>query len=104
MISRETIAEMARKLAERFAPRKIILFGSHARGETDERSDVDFLVIAETTLPRTRRSVAMYSLLREYPYSKDILVYTPEEVRERAEMPCSPVAAALREGVVLYEG
>ena len=104
MISRETIAEMAQKLGERFAPRKVILFGSHARGAAGARSDVDFLVIAETTLPRTRRSVALYSLLREYPYSKDILVYTPKEVEEYAGLPGSLVAAALRDGVVLYEG
>lgn len=46
------------------APAKVILFGSHARGDADERSDFDFLVIeqdvenrlAETTRLRQRLS------------------------------------------------
>src|SRR5258708_21749949 len=39
------ITEMVRKISERFAPDKIILFGSHARGDAKDDSDVDLLVL-----------------------------------------------------------
>lgn len=45
MVSEETLAEITRRLVENFHPQKIILFGSHARGTADYRSDVDLLVI-----------------------------------------------------------
>ena len=43
----QTIARMVRRLARRFKPEQIILFGSHARGEAGPDSDVDFLVDME---------------------------------------------------------
>jgi predicted nucleotidyltransferase len=54
------IQEMASKISERFAPDKIILFGSHARGDAQEDSDVDLLVLfSELDDPR-RRATELY--------------------------------------------
>ena len=44
MISDEVTCEIRQRLVDAFAPEKIILFGSQARGTADERSDVDILV------------------------------------------------------------
>lgn len=103
MISRQTIDEISTKIAERFQPEKIILFGSYARGEATENSDIDLLVITETDLPKPKRSAPMYSLLRDYHVSKDILVYTPEEAEQYRDLPAAVVRRAFREGIVLYE-
>jgi predicted nucleotidyltransferase len=103
VISRTTIEEMARKIRDRFAPQKIVLFGSYARGDANDSSDVDFLVVQATTLPKPARSAPIYSLLRDYPVSKDILVYDPRELAEYAALPASVVARALAEGIVLHE-
>jgi predicted nucleotidyltransferase len=103
MVSRDTIDEMARKIAVRFRPEKIILFGSYARGEADETSDVDFLIISDNKLPKPKRSAPIYSFLRDYPFSKDILVYTPEEADDYRELPGALMRRAFREGIVLYE-
>jgi len=97
------IKEMAEKIAEVARPQKVILFGSYARKEVAGHSDVDFLVIQETPLPRPQRSVALYAALRNYPCPVDIVVYTPAEVEEYADLPASFVQTALREGKVLYE-
>lgn len=51
MIGPEQIAEIIDCIVQELAPEKIILFGSHARGEAREDSDVDLLVVAETDLP-----------------------------------------------------
>ncbi|NQT00575.1 MAG: nucleotidyltransferase domain-containing protein [Planctomycetes bacterium] len=57
-----------------------MLFGSYARGNADENSDVDFLVIAESGLPRFKRSYRLYKLFEPYLFDMDILVYTPVKV------------------------
>ena len=101
--SMDAIREMAGKIAEAFQPIRILLFGSYARGEAERDSDVDFLVISQDTRPRPQRSVPMYSLLRDYDCSKDILVYTTEEVEEYKDLKPSLISRALREGIVLYE-
>lgn len=97
------IREMAQRIAHASDPQKIILFGSYARGDATEQSDVDFLVIQETDLPRPRRSVPLYSALRNYPQAVDIVVYTPAEIEEYADLPASFVQRAQREGKVVYE-
>lgn len=99
----EVIQEMVRKMVAVCQPEKIVLFGSYARGEATEVSDLDFLVIMETDLPPTKRSVPLYSALRNYLLSEDIVVYTPAEVEEYSDLPDSFIQTALREGIVLYE-
>lgn len=57
------IAEMVRRIAEGFAPEKIILFGSHARGDATEDSDVDLLVLFREVEEPHQRAAEMYSAL-----------------------------------------
>ncbi|MFH0980605.1 MAG: nucleotidyltransferase domain-containing protein [Planctomycetota bacterium] len=97
------IQNMVDQIVAAVRPLRVVLFGSHARGEAQPGSDVDLLVIQETDLPRPKRSVPLYSLLRAYPCSKDILVYTPREVEADRGLPHSLVMTAIREGKVLYE-
>ena len=103
MIGRKIIEEMASMIVEQFRPEKIILFGSYARGDAGECSDIDLLVVMDTDLPKPKRSAPMYSLLRDYPYSKDILVYNADEVREYVDLPMTLMHRIFSEGVVLYE-
>lgn len=103
MIDTHIIQEMADRIVAHASPIRVVLFGSHARGDAQSDSDVDFLVIQETDLPRPKRSAPLYSLLRGYPCSKDIVVYTPREVADDRNLPHAFVTTALREGKVLYE-
>jgi len=103
MIARQTINEISERIAKRFHPHKIILFGSYARGDATEHSDLDLLIITDTTLPKPKRSAPIYSYLRDYPFSKDIIVHTPEETESYRDLPGALVRRALREGIVLYE-
>jgi predicted nucleotidyltransferase len=83
-------------------PRKVILFGSFARGEQTENSDLDFLVIQESNLPRPLRAREIRRRLRGLKFPVDVLVYTPEEVREWENVPSSFVHAVMTEGRVVY--
>ncbi len=62
-----------------YHPQRIILFGSVARGEADADSDLDVLVIKETTDPFVHRLEAMAELCPLGVHA-DILVYTPYEL------------------------
>jgi len=81
---------------------QVILFGSHARGEVKEDSDVDLMIIAESDLPRFKRSRELYKMLRPYPFGMNLIVYTPLEIERGKKSPVSFVSTILREGKTLY--
>ena len=102
MIAERDIRQVAERLGQAANADQVILFGSHARGVATEHSDVDLLVVADSDLPRFKRSRSLYSLLRPYPFSMDLVVYTPEEVEKGRQAPLSFVATVLREGKTVY--
>jgi predicted nucleotidyltransferase len=95
--------EIVKRIVEQVRPSKIILFGSRARGEARPTSDLDLLVIADSIEPRWRRAAPLYGALRDILVPMDILVYSPEEVREWSGVRQAFVTTAVREGRVLYE-
>lgn len=103
MIHENQIRQVAIQLADAAHASQVILFGSYARGEATDRSDVDLMVVAQTDLPRHKRAVGLYKQFRPYPFGMDILVYTPQEVQEGKKSPLSFVSTVLREGKTLYE-
>ncbi len=64
-----------------YQPERVYLFGSWARGQEDELSDIDLVVIKETTTPFLERSREVAHLLPGEIGGVDILVYTPDEFR-----------------------
>lgn len=99
----ELLEEIVRRIVETANPEKVILFGSRARGDARSGSDVDILLIADSSLPRYQRSAPLYRALAEVPVEVDILVYTPGEVAEWGQVRQAFVTTATREGRVLYE-
>lgn len=99
----ELIQEMVRRLGGAVHPDKIILFGSHARGEAGPESDVDVMIVAPSDLPVWKRAVPVYRALRGMPLAKDVLWRTPEEVQDRRGVQAQVISTALREGKVSYD-
>ncbi|MHC4624630.1 MAG: nucleotidyltransferase domain-containing protein [Planctomycetota bacterium] len=102
MVSFNEIEDVARRIGERINARAVILFGSYARNQPGKHSDVDLLVIAESNLPRHKRSRELHLMFRPYPFPMDILVYTPSEVKEESEFELSFISTVMREGKKLY--
>lgn len=102
MIKENDIKTVAARLASSVNAECIILFGSHARGNATENSDVDLMIIAESDLPRFKRSRELYKLFRPYPFGMDLIVYTPKEIEKGKKSSVSFVSNVLREGMVLY--
>lgn len=96
------IESLARQIAEKFNPRKIILFGSYARGNPRPESDVDMLVVMETSIREVEQSIEICQQI-EYLFGLDLIVYTPSHLVERLEMGDAFVQEILKEGKVLYE-
>jgi predicted nucleotidyltransferase len=102
----DLLAEIVKRIVAASNPEKIVLFGSRARESHRADSDIDLLVIKESTEPRWRRSVPIYRALAGIGVGvdADIIVYTPQEVEEWRGASAAFVTTALREGKVIYEG
>ncbi len=82
-------------------PERIILFGSRARGEADEYSDYDLVLIKRTDRPFLERLQEIVPYLLGWEGAVEVLVYTPEEFERMRETGLGWIVQ--REGVVLYE-
>lgn len=98
----DAIAEMVRRIVERFNPERIILFGSHARGTAGPDSDVDLLVVLHADSKRGL-TTEIHRLLGGIGIAKDVIVVTPAEVERYRDIPGTIVWPALHEGKVLYD-
>jgi uncharacterized protein len=92
------IREAGRRLSEAAPQARVILFGSHARGEAGERSDVDFLVVEPEVENEAEESVRLSRALRGLLVPAEVIVVSEARVREWREVPGSLIHAALREG------
>jgi len=102
MVTMDIIKEFCHQIGREFGAERVILFGSYPRGEVTEDSDVDLLVIAPFEGRGVDKSVEIRMKLRpQFPL--DLLVRTPEKVRQRIEMDDSFIKEILEEGKVLYE-
>ena len=101
------LQQMVDDIVREVHPERIYLFGSRARGEAREDSDVDLLVVEDREFSPERSEhhemARIGELLAHYPMAKDILVYSSAEVERRRNWLNHVVARALREGRLLYE-
>ncbi len=102
MISPETLQAAIGAIAADGRSSRIVLFGSYARGDAREDSDIDLLVIEDKVPDRAREMVRLRRLLRPLRVPADILVYSEDEVARWGDQPGSALYWALHEGKVVH--
>lgn len=97
------LQEVLRRLVAAYAPERIYLFGSHARGDAKPDSDYDLLLVVpdEASAERQRSGMA-YDRLWGTKTPVDVIVCTRSQFESRIHIPASLPATVLREGRLLH--
>lgn len=103
MVTMNQIERLAHRIGRQLDADRVVLFGSRASDSARDDSDIDLLVVAETTLPPHKRYAAVRRLVADYPAAFDIIVKTPAEYARTRSVVNTIVYCAEKSGRVLYE-
>jgi len=99
------IDKIVKQIVTAYKPQKIILFGSHAYGHPDADSDLDLLIIKQTSERFVDRLVSVRRIVsdprRSIPFGP--IVLTPDEIKERLAMGDHFIEEIIKRGRVLYD-
>jgi len=98
----DNIDEMVRRIVAEAQPRRIVLFGSAARGDLRPDSDIDLLVIVADGVHRRRTAQQLYRALRGIGVPYDIVVATEGDLERHGDVPGYVYRRALAEGRDVY--
>jgi predicted nucleotidyltransferase len=103
-VEQTTIERAAQALIEAAGARaKVLLFGSHARGDAHERSDFDFLVIEPEVEDRFGEMARLSRILGRLLIPADVVVVSEQYARRWGMVKGTPLHEALREGRIVAE-
>jgi predicted nucleotidyltransferase len=102
IIDKGILDRVVARIVETVQPRRIILFGSAARGQMGPHSDLDLLVVMPEGIHRRRTAQAIYLSLSGMGIAKDIVVVTEGDVGAYGDNPSLVLFPALREGREIY--
>jgi len=103
LISQEKISSAAKLLMSSGAAVKVILFGSYARGDANENSDVDFLVVEKHVPSKVKAMVHLRRILRPLQLPVDVMVVSEDDIEEWGKLPGTALYWTLKEGKVLQD-
>ena len=104
MLSAEHIAEATRRLvAHASLPAKIILFGSYARGEADDASDLDLMIVEDELPDKAREYLRLREAIGHAGVGVDLLLVSTQEFERRCQVPGTAAYWAKKEGKILYD-
>ena len=103
MMTADMLDTMVNRIVKQLDPDGILLFGSRARGDAREWSDVDLMIIMNTVLDKRKTAIDTQMLLKDLFISKDIIVVTKDEIRRKRNIVGTLIHAALQDGRMLYE-
>ncbi len=102
VLSDDQIEQAGRLLVQAAAsPARVLVFGSYGRGDANDDSDLDFLVIEREVASRAAEAVRLRDVLPPLGVPVDVLVMSEEHAARRAQVAGSTVATALAEGRVI---
>jgi len=101
--AKQIVAKLTGVLVEAAHPKRIILFGSQARGDGAAHSDFDIMVVEEHPPNRFAEMVRLNRLIRSFDIAVDLLVVSDEKFQYWRDTPGNVYYEAATGGQVLYE-
>lgn len=101
-ITEQKIAEVAERIAKKYQPERIILFGSWAWGKPDKNSDIDLFIVKETSKNIFERNREVAKIIFDSGVATDVLVYTKEQLEKRKKMGDPFIWKIINNGKNLY--
>lgn len=98
----EELGRIVDILRREYDPEKIILFGSLAKGDIHEWSDIDLLIVKKTRKRPLERIMEVSHLINPRA-GIDLFVYTPDEFNTLLKERFSFLTEIVKKGKVLYE-
>ncbi len=103
-LNRETIEAVTQLIVERFEPEQVIMFGSCARGDTDENSDLDLLVVLRPGVEPPRRGNPIHAAIADnFLLPVDVLIRSADVIAHYRQDPKSMISRMLEDSEVLYD-
>lgn len=97
------LKEVVKNIVKGLRPNRILLFGSHAYGTPTSDSDLDILIIKNTSLSFADRVRHVSQIIGRHIFPLDLIVLTPQEIRRRLKDFDPFLEEALTRGKVLYD-
>lgn len=99
----EEIQSVLNQLISLYKPEKVILFGSLAKGEVKQGTDIDLFIIKSDVPEFGVGRIRELDALIKYKLATDFIVYRPAELEQRLKLDDPFVKSILKEGKVLYD-
>ena len=104
MLAQQTILDAARRAANAASsPASVMLFGSYARGDADDGSDLDLLVIERDVPDKAAEYLKLHRAIGSMGVGVDVLVMSGEEYARRSQVPGTVPYWAAKEGKLLHD-
>lgn len=102
MVSDERMQELVKRIVDEVHPVKVILFGSTARGEARQDSDIDVLVVVPDGTHRRKSAQRIYRRLIGFKIPVDVVVATVSDIEKYGDSFGLVYREALKDGRELY--
>ncbi len=102
-VNEKLLREVTRRIVSSVNPRRVLLFGSAARGRMNSESDFDMLVVMRAPAHRRRTAQKIYRNLHGSGIAVDIVVATENDLKKYGKSAGTILKTALQEGRVVYE-
>ena len=103
MIDEATLQQVVKRVVAKAQPSRIILFGSYGRGDADEGSDLDLMVVLPEALDKYNEMIRLHKAVGSVGAGVDVLMYSEEEFQRRSQVPGNVLYWARNEGRQLYD-
>jgi predicted nucleotidyltransferase len=97
------VQNVVRQLVRLYKPQKVVLFGSLAKGEISQGTDIDLFIVKSDVPELGVDRIRELDALVKYRLATDFVVYTPEEVEQRLKLGDPFVKSIIEQGKVLYD-